>query len=305
MNRACYRNSVPLLRGFLSGLMLVALLLSTDRAQAREFLVFTLKVSLPVQYVANGKIAKRTFKEADVINLALGRPLGTKIDKKTEILAEAQSYDDNDGLVVVFDPTQNGLAQVTAVLAKRASADVEVAFLNKVREGHGTATGTVLATTLGDPSTNALLPSTIFASGTGTATYFEGKASVKGTIAGRAAFRITEHGQTTAVDGFIVNGKGKVSSVPLGIYEDGNFASCGDGVVQAQLGEECEFNDDAACPGHCVACICRICGNNRLDPGTPGDPNFPGEVCDGTDDAICQAQLPPVPCKVDCSGCQF
>ncbi len=305
MGHPWYRTRVPLLRVLLSGLVLVALLLSGDAAQAREFLVFTMKVSLPVQYVADGKIVKRTLKESDVVNLALGRPLGTKVDKKTEILAEAQSYDDNTGLIVVFNPTQNGLAQVTTVIAEIASADVENAFLGSTREGHGTVTGTVVATTLGNPAANALLPSTIFSAGTGTSKTFKSKATVKGTIAGRVAFRITENGQTAVIDGFIVNGKGKVSGDPVGLYEDGTLASCGDGVVQPQFGEECEFFDDAACPGHCVACVCRVCGNDRIDHGTPGDADQNGEVCDGTDADVCQAQLPPVSCKADCSGCQF
>lgn len=293
------------LRRILCGLLLAALLLPLEGASAREFLVFAVKVSLPVQYVAGGKIVKRTLKESDIVNLALGRPLGTKVDKKTEILAEAQPYDNRGGMVVVFDPTQNGLAQVTTVVAELVSGDVEGAFLASKREGHGTGTGTVVATTLGDPTTNGLLASTIFGGGSGTATYFAGKASVKGTIAGRARFRFTEKGQTTLVDGFIVGGKGKVSGVALGIYEDGTFSTCGDGVIQPQFGEECEFNSDSACPNHCDSCVCRVCGNNRLDSGVPGDPDNPGEVCDGTDAAVCQAQVPPVPCKADCTGCQF
>jgi hypothetical protein len=42
--------------------------------------------------------------------------------------------------------------------------------------------------------------------------------------------------------------------------------------------------------------VCAVCGNDRIDAD---------EICDGTVDAECAGQQPPVPCKADCTGCQF
>jgi hypothetical protein len=274
----------------LVSLFLVTLLIPAQRAEATDFLIFALKVSLPVQIVSGGQVVKRTLKEHDIVNLALGRPLGTKVDKKTEVLAVASSYDGNDAIVVVFDPSQNGLAQITTTVAEPTAVDVENAFLNSGRAGVGAATGTVKATMLGTPGQNGLLVSTLFGGGAGKSS-FAGKASVTVTIAGRVSF--TENGQT--LTGFIVKGKGKVGGAPITIFNDGNDPPvCGDGIVQPGIGEECEFNQQAACPGKCNACTCWVCGNDRIDPG---------EICDGAQLDVCGTLM--VPCKSDCSGCQL
>jgi hypothetical protein len=281
-------------RFLLVAFALVTLIFSARRAAATDFLIFPLKVSLPVQIVSGGQVTKRTLKEHDIVNLALGRPLGTKVDKKTEVLAVASSYDGNDGTVVVFDPSQNGLAQLTTTVAEPTTVDVENAFLNSGRAGVGTVTGTVEATTLGTPALHGLLASTLWGSGAGKSS-FAGKASVTGAIGGRLSFTVTENGQTTTLTGFIVKGKGKVGGAPITIFDDGNDPPvCGDGIVQPGIGEECEFNQQAACPGKCNACTCWVCGNARIDPG---------EICDGATLGVC-AQLM-VPCQSNCSGCQF
>src|SRR5262249_39666142 len=149
------------------------------------------------------QIVVRTLKESDVLNLALGRALGTKVDKKTEVLAVAINADDNVGSVIVFDPSQNGLAQVTTTVAESTSQDLEKAYLNSGGKGYGAATGTVAATTLGNPAQNGLLQSTLWGGGGGSSSAAR-SASVQGTIAGRLSFRVTENGQTHDLAGFIV-----------------------------------------------------------------------------------------------------
>jgi hypothetical protein len=66
---------------------------------------------------------------------------------------------------------------------------------------------------------------------------------------------------------------------------------CGDGRINAP-GEDCEDDNDAACPGQCdtQTCTCpapAACGNDAVE-GT--------EECDGTDDAACSQA-----CKADCT----
>jgi len=265
-------------------------------AGATDFFVFPVKVSLPVHMVAGNSIVKRTFKEKDIVNLALGRPLGTKVDKKTEILAVAGARFPEDldkGRIIVFDPSQNGLAQITTEVVEPLVIDTESALLPKGKQIHGTMTGQVLETAsgLGDPSKNALLPSIGWASGDGKRK--DDKGSLKGIVAGRGSCRITENGQTTTFSGLIVKGKVKISGKPIGMYSDGGgSAGCGNGIVEPNLGEECEFNDQTACPGDCDACMCVVCGNARIDPG---------EICDGNTLGVC-SQLSGF-CKPDCTGC--
>lgn len=282
---------------FAVALAAIVFTLSESPAGATDFFVFPVKVSLPVVMVVPGSsvVVKRTFKEKDVVNLALGRPLDAKIDKKREILAVMGGREELDlpkARIIVYDPTQNGLAQVTTIVAEPIVIDRQTAFLVKGKQGHGLITGRTLETTLGDPTHNAIHTAIGWASGAGKKNGTSGSAS--GIVAGRASVTLTEAGQTTTLAGFIVNGKVKATAKPLGMFSDGVFVGCGDGIIQPGLGEECEFSDDGACPGKCSACHCEVCGNARVDPG---------EICDGADDSACQALTPPVPCQADCKSC--
>ena len=279
-------------RALLAGLALLTPIAPVGRADAEEFAIVALKVSLPVNVVVGSQIVQRTLKEKDLVNLALGRPLGTKVDKKTEVLAVAFNADDAVGSAIVCNPSQNGLAQITTTVAEPTSKDLEKAYISQgVSKAYGALTGTIVATTLGNPAQNGLLESTLFGGGGGSAA---ASASGTGVIAGRLHFRVTENGQTRDLAGFIVKGKAKVSGKPLGFYDDGSFVGCGDGIIQPELGEECEFGNDALCPGHCDACVCVVCGNARIDPG---------EICDGATLGVC-ADLETT-CRTDCEGCQF
>src|SRR5580765_2397215 len=77
----------------LPALVLVAQVLLPRAAHAADFLVFPVKISLPIRSIIIhfdiDEVIKGTLKEKDLVNLALGRPLGSKVDKKTEVLAVA------------------------------------------------------------------------------------------------------------------------------------------------------------------------------------------------------------------------
>ncbi len=277
----------------------VALLLTSiaEPAAGNDFFVFPVKISLPVRVVVGGKIITKKLKEKDIVNLALGRPLGTKVDKKREILAFSAARYPEDALearLIVFDPSQNGLAQVTTVVAEPTVIDRDLAVLANGTQGFGSVTGEVHETTLGDPAKNALHATTLWMSGAGKEKNHKG--SVSGIVAGRVSFTTTEKGQTSTFSGFLVKGKAKLPVKLMGMYSDGVvFVGCGDGIVQPNLGEECEYNHQEACPGHCSACTCVVCGNDRRDPG---------EICDGTDKDICDQLGNSTGCKTDCTGCE-
>ncbi len=282
-------------------LVLLSVLLCARDASSTDFVVYPVKVTLPVSILETSpggdSIAKKTLKEKDLVNLALGRALGTKVDKNTEILAlQAARYsnDAGEGRLVVFDPSENGMAQVTAVVAQPTSLDFDVAWIENGRRAHGFVEGTFVETTLGDPSKYAIHATDVWIGGGGKGVG-EKKPKGKLVIAGRMSFTNTEDGVTTTYAGFIGKAKAVIAGEPIGMFSDGPAGFCGDGVVQPELGEECEFLDQSACPGSCAACECRVCGNDRRDLG---------EICDGTDDDVCDGLSNNTGgCRPDCSGC--
>lgn len=198
-------------------------------AAATDFYVYKATVKLAAQMVVIGPevdtIVTRKLGNNDVINLALGRPLGTKVDAKTEILAGAGTYanDAAQSKLIVFDPTQNGVAQVKAVVGTVSSLDFVRAYQASKSTGSGIGTGVIAATTLGDPTKNGFLASTFSGSGGGSGSHdpFGGnsKTSGKGTASGRLKFRFTDASNVTQVfDGIVVKAEGKVSGKPIGAF---------------------------------------------------------------------------------------
>jgi hypothetical protein len=194
-------------------------------ARAADFLVFPAKMSLGIRSVIFGfavdQLVKTTLKENDIVNLALGRPLGTKVDKKTEVLAVALTSEGPSTLplarLIVFDPSQTGVAGVTAVVAKTTALDFDFAPGGK---GQGTVTAVIQETMLGTPAQNALHPSTVLATGVGTIgpLVAPGLVNLKAVVNGRVDFTSVVRGQPTAVSGIIVTGKAQVSGKLLGSF---------------------------------------------------------------------------------------
>src|SRR4051794_19044199 len=78
--------------------------LASERAMAQaagQHGVFKATITIPVARVVIGTdadaIVTKTLTSNDVINLALGRPLGTKIDAKHEVLAGDITFEDANG----------------------------------------------------------------------------------------------------------------------------------------------------------------------------------------------------------------
>jgi hypothetical protein len=214
-------------------LAFLAQILVARPAAAADFLVFPVKVSLPIDMVVVGmetdRVVKKTLKEKDLVNLALGRPLGTKVDKQTEILAVAATFEPPSqsplAKLIVFDPSQNGLAQITTVVAQATALDFESASVKGGAQGQGTASAEIQETVLGDPAQNALHATTILGTAAGKASAYvppglDLKVSVKGVVVGRVSFTMTAGGQTTTFAGFVVNGKAKASGKVIGLFSE-------------------------------------------------------------------------------------
>ena len=178
-------------------------------------------------------IVIRKLKNDDFVNLALGRPLGTKVDKNTEILAGVGTFEDSSATplarLVVFDPSQNGLAQVRTTVVRGTSLELQKAYLGATSADIGTATAAIQATTLGNPTQNGFLPTTIFGSGEGSGSHLAPpdfsplgvKLKAKASILGRITFNFTTpSGGQSQFDGFIVKGEVKVSGKPIGMFTE-------------------------------------------------------------------------------------
>ena len=192
--------------------------------------VFKVKLSLAAQMVVVGQqsdtISRVTLDNNAIVNLALGRPLSTKVDAKKEVLAAAASFESHSNAplsqLVVYDTTQNGQAGVVAVVATLQTLNWQNAYENTINTGYGYATGTINATTLGNPMLNGFHTSTFVGGGAGSGKHLfsvgDANASPKATInvSGQAKFVYTDAQGTHNFDGLFVNGAGSLSGKPIG-----------------------------------------------------------------------------------------
>jgi hypothetical protein len=217
----------------LSTLLVGAALLIPSVAPATTTIyVFKASLTLPVvQTIVRPSentdlVVTRKLGDKDLINLTLGRPLGSKVDSKTEILAWAGTFEPLSSptpftRLIVFDPSQNGIAQVKATIARLQDLEYATAYLGAKSDRVGTAAFVIQPTAGGPP--NALLGGTLHGTGAvsgGHLTEINGEfvppnEAGKGVIGGRMQFRVGG----ADVDGFVVIGKAKVSGKLLGTFE--------------------------------------------------------------------------------------
>ncbi len=209
---------------FLSAAFALSVLLGTPRPSfATDFFVYPATFKLVLQMVTpDDVVLTRKLGNTEIINLALGRPLTTKVDKQTEVLAGAGTYADHaaESKLIVFDPSQNGIAQIKAVVGTLTALDFSNAYLATKSAGTGFGTAVFAATTLGNPAQNGFLQSTIQGGGQGAGNHdpFGGQAKIsgKGTVQGRIAFNFTDAAGTRLFDGYVLKGQAKVSGKPIG-----------------------------------------------------------------------------------------
>lgn len=217
--------------GFAVGLSLA---LAPGSARAAVLYVYKASMTLPATMVIvrpmedTDLIVNRKLGSKEAINLALGRPLGTKVDGKTEILAAAITFEPPSmapiARLIVFDPSQNGLAQQKVIVAKLTNLDYATAYLSSKSQGLGIATAEIQATTLGDPAHDGFLLSTLqggsVQSGAHIISTGNPKLSHKGSLQGRLRFVTTDGGTTTPFDGFVVKGQFKFSGGFIGSFTE-------------------------------------------------------------------------------------
>jgi hypothetical protein len=165
------------------------------------------------------------------VNLALGRPLGTKVDAKTEVLALNATFETSGttplSQLVIYDTTQNGQAGITKVLAQYGTLIFQNnATGNSINTGFGFSTGT-LATS--GSAQNGLFDSNFQGAGSGSGRHLrysgfeivENSASPVGTafLQGQLKFIYTDTKGTHNFDGIFVKGSGRVSGTPIGGYD--------------------------------------------------------------------------------------
>jgi hypothetical protein len=183
------------------------------------FLVFkaTLEIAARFQTVDGGGnpvIGIRKLKTNDIINLALGRSLATKPDKKTEVLALAADNTTPGPLskLVVYNPTTNTFTATVwdfSGVALFSNAD----FSDNV----GIGNATFVATVLGDPTKNGFSSTTLSGGGTGKGTGGSAKAASTA-LSGRIMFTTTDaNNVTTTIDGLVISSKFKAGGKTLGI----------------------------------------------------------------------------------------
>lgn len=221
----------------LSSLLLVLFLVAPARSQAAEDLFVwkvTAKIAAKMAVIGTevDRVALRKLSNDNIVNLALGRDLATKVDKNTEVLAGVATFEKPTSSplarIIVFDPTANGLAQVKAVVMRATNLDYQAAYLNSSSADFGVGTANVLATTLGNPALNGFLPTTLSVAAEGTGSHLGPpdfsplgvKIKVKGTLNGRLTFNYTERGAPFQFNGFIVKSEVKVSGKPIGMFTE-------------------------------------------------------------------------------------
>jgi hypothetical protein len=215
---------------FLIGAAVLAQILLAGPAMAADFFVYSVKAKFIVRMVVVDfsqqfdSVVEAKLDEKDVVNLALGRPLGTKVDKKTEILALATAFEGSSGSplskLVVFDPTKTGPARITRTVARATSLELESATAGTAVTGQGIATAEIQANGDAEESLNV---TAVLLTGSGKAPAPpgpDGTVSLKGAIGGRFSFTTTEGGETTTISGFVVNGKVSASGKSIGQFTE-------------------------------------------------------------------------------------
>jgi|GEM_PF-5154540 len=232
-------------------LLCLATVLFQPRASAQipvttEYFVFKISATIPCSTFVPSptiegydKIVKRTFKTNDLINLALGQPLTTKIDPKHPVyLALATTFENHQmtpvSKIVIYDPAAMGAARFKTTVMTLTTLDYINAQSAKRNGGVGVGTGKFVAATLGDPAKYGLLETEIAASGAASGPFSTfmnvpgiGNTQVPrpsvGTASaqGRLKFNTTDAaGTTTVYSGIFTRASFILSAKLLGVVEE-------------------------------------------------------------------------------------
>jgi hypothetical protein len=241
------RFAIPVMKNCLLAVATIGLLFSQvqslDAASpepaivTNDFGIFKVAANVQVSMViisTDGPdvIVKKALASSDFINLALGRPLGTKINPKTEVLAAAVTFETHGApplsKLIVCDPSQDGVNQVKTTIATLSELDFQNAYENRRNVGFGYGKGNIVATTLGDPAKNGFVASTFQVSGGGGGVHLDPRQNNEnarpigsGNLQGPLKFIVTDKkNETTTFNGIVTRGTFTLSGKTIGTYTE-------------------------------------------------------------------------------------
>lgn len=204
------------------------------------FYIFKVTGSIPVTIITDGvapnfidKVTTKTLKTNDLVNLALGQPLTTKLPADI-FLAMSLSFEDLGQPVlskmIVCDKSQTGPALAKTVVATLDSLDFRTAYLGARRKGSGYGSGKFVDSTLGDPAKWAILQSPFVGSGLSAGPLqkisFTNPIPIvspvaTATLAGRMKFKNTDaNNVTTTYEGIFPRAAFKLTGKIIATYDE-------------------------------------------------------------------------------------
>lgn len=213
---------------------------------ADEYFVFKVSATLPLTHVVLGagsdKVTTKTLSGNDLVNLALGRALGTPLTKDKEILVlgftfagplDAEQRPTTPPLVklMIYDKTAIGAARKVQEIATITSMDYQEAFVGAGHKGQGICAGNVLETPAvvpppGDPAKHKIFAAPF----TGAATVTQGAGGFNSvdnfsltakSISMRLKVMFTDKNNVlNTIDGYVVKGTFKTSGKRIDTYTE-------------------------------------------------------------------------------------
>jgi hypothetical protein len=222
-------------------LALAPLFLFVFEAKAIDFYVYKVTAKLPVLRVVSqpnkpDKVVTRTLLTNDIINVALGRPLGSKIDTATEVLSvaglnEVDSVNPPASKLVIFDPRNKAIkAVITTVSALNLKFVSEFPGRALYSRGNalGVSTQPFVESTANPTVAKFFAGTSLYVTGTGKGpgvNYMGGEflppVTGSATLSGRVKLLVTEKNatQATLFEGIVVKGTMSGGGKPVAYSE--------------------------------------------------------------------------------------
>ena len=239
---------MPMNKTFLPFTTAMLLLTAMESPGAETLVIFKAAAALPVTMVIPGHFdgmdfvndvrVSKTLKGDDLVNLAMGRSLGTKVDKTREVLALALA-DEGPGdvaapttRVIVYNPdpaVATDPERIKATIFTLSALSFDAATISGKPTGQGIGTVAVTPTPdpppdpAGDATKNALLATSLDGAAIASATLSSVDASITGFkvtlkgLGGAFHFKYTDakHPASTDIDGILISGMFTTTGKPL------------------------------------------------------------------------------------------
>ena len=215
---------------------------------ADDYFIFKVSATLPLNYIILGSSVDRLVTKAltsnDLVNLSLGRPLGTPVDKDKAMLVvgftfagplDADQRPTVPPLVkfMIYDRTAAGAARKVQDLATISLLDYQEAFVAGGHKGQGICAGKLLKTPAvvpppGDPSQNQINDDADFH---GAATVRQADSSTFNavdnfsltatSVSMRLKITLTDkNGVTAPIDGYVLKGTFKTTGKRIDTFSE-------------------------------------------------------------------------------------